>query len=271
VASLSVPGDAILSLGTSTTFLLSIPPSSSLPKRFTTSHLLAHPTTPGAHIAMLCYKNGALAREQVRDSHAGGDWDRFNKQVEESPPDNNGYMGLYFPIPEIIPPNILGTFLFSFHNADNNPKPVLVDSIPSETHPRAILESQFLSIRSHIAGILPPDTRPFRRLVMTGGSSVNHAIQQVVADVFGTCVYVTSGFGNKEAACAGGAILAKMAWWKQKSGGRGTADSVDFGVANGLTCVAEPNEEASRVYDKLLEVYRSCEEEAIRVHSRDLQ
>ena len=31
------------------------------PARFTTSHLLSHPTTEDAHIAMLCYKNAALA------------------------------------------------------------------------------------------------------------------------------------------------------------------------------------------------------------------
>ncbi|THH05515.1 hypothetical protein EW145_g4733, partial [Phellinidium pouzarii] len=64
MASLSTPGDGILSLGTSTTFLLDIPPSKLAPTRFTTSHLLAHPAHDDASIAMLCYKNGALAREQ---------------------------------------------------------------------------------------------------------------------------------------------------------------------------------------------------------------
>ena len=78
MVALSTPGDAVLSLGTSTTFLLAISPSNTPPARFTTSHLLAHPTTAGAHIAMLCYKNGALAREKVRNEHAGGDWARFN-------------------------------------------------------------------------------------------------------------------------------------------------------------------------------------------------
>jgi hypothetical protein len=55
---------------------------------------------------MLCYKNGALAREQVRNRYAEGDWTCFNELVEQTPPGNDGHMGLYFPLPEIIPPNI---------------------------------------------------------------------------------------------------------------------------------------------------------------------
>src|SRR5882762_445452 len=89
MVALSTPGDAILSLGTSTTFLLAIPPADIPPKRFTTSHLLAHPTTLEAQIAMLCYKNGALAREQVRDRLADGDWFKFNEFVKKTPAGNS--------------------------------------------------------------------------------------------------------------------------------------------------------------------------------------
>lgn len=88
--SLSTLGDAIISLGTSTTLLLDIPPSKIPPKRFTSSHLLAHPTDDEASIAMLCYKNGALAREQVRSTYAEGHWHIFNEKVETTPPGNNG-------------------------------------------------------------------------------------------------------------------------------------------------------------------------------------
>ena len=101
MVALSTPGDAVLSLGTSTTFLLAILRSNMQPARFTTSHLLAHPTTAGAHIAMLCYKNGSLAREKVRNEYADGDWTRVNELVAAIPPGNKGYWGLYFPLPEI--------------------------------------------------------------------------------------------------------------------------------------------------------------------------
>jgi xylulokinase len=183
VIALSAPGDAILSLGTSTTLLLSIPPADVPPKRFTTSHLLSHPTALDGRIAMLCYKNGAIAREQIRDCYAEGDWTRFNDLVEQSLPGNDGHVGLYFPLPEIIPPNVKGDFFFHAALSNNGTylPPRVVDNIPAPAHPRAILESQFLSIRSRIAAILPDDAPPLRRLVATGGSSANQTIRQLAA------------------------------------------------------------------------------------------
>jgi xylulokinase len=258
---LSAPGDAILSLGTSTTFILSIPPSEIPPKRLTTSHLLAHPTTRGAYISMLCHRNGALAREQVRDCNAAGNWDRFNQLVVDSPPGNDGYIWLYFPLPEIIPPNMHGEYSFLYHDIDKPHEAVLAESIPSIAKPRAILESQFLLVRSHIARIVPANSRPFRRLVLTGGSATNQAIQQVAADVFGMPVHVTIGSESKDAACIGGAILAKYSWSRHIKGAVGNFEEMDHGDINRLMCVAEPKEEASGLYDKLVEVFRSCEEQ----------
>ena len=252
VVALSAPGDALLSLGTSTTLLLSIPPADTPPKRFTTSHLLSHPTTIDAQIAMLCYKNGALAREHVRDRDANRGWDTFNRLVESTPVGNNGYLGFYFPLPEIIPPNVLGEFLFSTKDG----YPTRVDTIPSEAHPRAILESQLLSIKSRIAAILPPNSPPLQRMIVTGGSSANQTIRQLVADLFGMRVYVAE---SKEAAGTGGAILAKFAWWKQQNGGSGTFEEMSYGDVERMRLVAEPKAEVTEVYDQLVEVYRTCE------------
>lgn len=182
VVAVGAPGDALLSLGTSTTFLLSIPPSSAPPKRFTSSHLLAHPTALENKIAMLCYKNGALAREQVRDRFANGQWQTFNELVESTPPGCNGIMGFYFPLPEIIPPNVVGEYFFTTDFIKTTVKPPLVaENVPSSVHPRAILESQFLSIRSRIAAMLPSDSPHLHRLVISGGSSQNLVIRQLAA------------------------------------------------------------------------------------------
>lgn len=180
--SLSAPGDALLSLGTSTTFLLSVPPNSVPPKRFTTSHLLSHPTYFDGKIVMLCYKNGALAREQVRDKYANGDWDAFNKIVEHTPPGAGGIIGFYFPLPEIIPSNVVGEYFFTVPSADASVKgPVITNDPPESIHARAILESQFLSIRSRIEHILPENSPPLKRLVISGGSSANPTIRQIAA------------------------------------------------------------------------------------------
>lgn len=51
------PNDAIVSLGTSTTFLMSTP----LYKPNPAVHFMNHPTTAGLYMFMLCYKNGKSA------------------------------------------------------------------------------------------------------------------------------------------------------------------------------------------------------------------
>ena len=142
----------------------------------TTSHLLSHPTDPNGKIAMLCYKNGALPREQIRDRFASGDWKVFNRLVEQCPPGCNGYMGFYFPLPEIIPPGVVGEYFF----ATGPSSPLSVKDIPESVHPRAIIESQLLSIKSRMVTILPENS-PLKRLVITGGGSVNETIRQMIA------------------------------------------------------------------------------------------
>ena len=255
MVALSTPGDAVLSLGTSTTFLLAISPSNTPPARFTTSHLLAHPTTTGAHIAMLCYKNGALAREKVRNEHAGGDWARFNELVTAAPAGNNGFWGLYFPLPEIIPPNVVGNFYFETQGG--TAAPTQVGALPATAHPRAILESQLLSIRARVTAILQQDAPHLRRLVLTGGASTNPTIRQLSADLFGIPAYVAED--TSEAAATGGALLARYAWWKSKGRTRDSFEKLRAGDAERMKLVAEPDEKIATVYDGLVETYSVCE------------
>ncbi|KAJ3757143.1 hypothetical protein EV360DRAFT_46658 [Lentinula raphanica] len=264
VVALSFPGDALLSLGTSTTFLLSIPPADIPPKRFTTSHLLSHPTTaPDAQIAMLCYKNGALAREQVRDKYADYDWSKYNSLVEGQSPGCDGHIGLYFPLPEIIPPGVMGEFFFRA-SPSAPPTPVPEEEVPRACQPRMILESQFLSIRSRIAAILPPNSPPLQRLVVTGGSSANQTIRQLAADLFNMKVYVSA---TKEAAGMGGALLAKFSWWRQNGNSKGTFEEMNAmteGEAVGMKCVAEPRGDVAEKYDGLVTSYTACEELVVK-------
>jgi xylulokinase len=171
------PGSALLSLGTSTTFLLSLPPSSTPPKRTVTSHLLAHPSSASSSIIMLCYKNGALAREEIRNLNAERSWEKYNQLVSSSPAGSNGYMGLYFPLMEIIPPNVQGRYFFKHSFEGVAP----TEEIPPEVEPRAILESQLLSIKSRLLSIVTTGEgeRELERIVVTGGSALNPVFQQV--------------------------------------------------------------------------------------------
>ncbi len=132
---------------------------------------------------MLCYKNGALARENVRNRFANGDWNVFNELIETTPPGNSGYLGAYFPYPEIIPPNIKGEYFFKFSATGDKSEPssIPIQDFPANAHPRAILESQFLSILSRLKAILPDNAPPLRRLILTGGSSANQTIRQLAA------------------------------------------------------------------------------------------
>lgn len=206
---------------------------------------------------MLCYKNGALAREQVRSTYTEGHWHIFNEKVETTPPGNNGYLGFYFPLIEIIPPNVHGSFFFK----DGKP----VETIPDEAHPRAILESQFLSIKSRIAAILPPDSPLLHRLILTGGSSQNHTFRQLAADVFGLPTYVAE---TKEAAGHGGALLALYAWWKKKNGGVGTFEELKDRLVEKMQLVARPRMEITSIYDGLVESYRIAEDQVVRLCSQ---
>ena len=89
---------------------------------------------------------------KVRNEYANGDWARFNELVAALPPGNKGYRGLYFPLPEIIPPNVRRPV--HFRSEDPQTPPIPVGDLPDAAHPRAILESQLLSIRARVAAIL---------------------------------------------------------------------------------------------------------------------
>ena len=164
--------DAIISLGTSTTMLLST--ATYVPDEG--YHVFAHPITQGLHMTMLCYKNGSLARELVRDELGDdGTWENFNDAVSETKP---GYetnrIGLYYPLHEIIPPIPAGTYHFD------------VTSHPVQVHrpnnAREILESQFLDIRMRSSVFY----EQAETIYVVGGSSKNESIIQVLAEVLGS-------------------------------------------------------------------------------------
>ncbi|KAF9515738.1 hypothetical protein BS47DRAFT_1341664 [Hydnum rufescens UP504] len=297
IVTLSSPGDAILSLGTSTTLLISVPPPSANsvpPICTTTSHLLAHPTTAGGSIVMLCIKNGGLTREVIRDKYSSGSWSVFNDQVLSRPPGNSGCLGFYFTLREIIPTGVVGDHCF----VDSQrviPGDTEDSAFPPSAHARAVLESQLLSIRSRLASILPPSSedsssRSLKRCVITGGSSVNPLIQQMVADILGLPTYVApSGAGS---AASGGALLAKFAWWKVQrhdDDDDDVLDTLDHAPGTDRTIadrlqetgstfedmrkesgglvivkVAEPDRDNERVYEGMIDTFRKCEDMIVR-------
>ncbi|KPM37710.1 putative D-xylulose kinase A [Neonectria ditissima] len=214
------PLDAIVSLGTSTTFLMNTP-------RYKPDggyHFFNHPTTQGHYMFMLCYKNGGLAREKVRDQlpkpESGDSWANFNKAVLGTPPlgaanaDSPAKLGLYFPLREVVPNIRAGTWRYSCE-PDGSHLQEASSGWDKETDARLIVESQALSmrLRSHNLVHSPGQGLPAqpRRIYLVGGGSMNPAIAQVIGEVLGGSegVYKLDVGGN---ACAmGGAYKALWA------------------------------------------------------------
>jgi xylulokinase len=214
------PLDAIVSLGTSTTFLMSTPNYVPDPAY----HFFNHPTTAGLYMFMLCYKNGGLAREKIRDalpkSTTSDSWSTFNKIALETPPlgqesaSDPAKLGLFFPLPEIVPNVRAGSWRYTC-NTDGSNLQEPAEGWSKEADARAIVESQILSLRlrsqklvhSPTPGI-PPQPR---RIYLVGGGSLNPAIARIIGDVLGGVegVWKLDVGGN---ACAlGGAYKAVWA------------------------------------------------------------
>ncbi|KAF2770287.1 putative D-Xylulose kinase [Teratosphaeria nubilosa] len=216
-------GDAMVSLGTSTTFLMSTQQYKPDPAY----HFMNHPTTKNHYMFMLCYKNGGLARERVRDHLNNGtptkDWTRFNDLATSTPPLSQPTdtapmrLGLYFPRPEIVPNVPAGQWRYAY-----TPSTGALHALPSDFIPpdaRNILESQFLSLRLRSASLVHPERNPHtgaplppqpKRVYLVGGGSANPAIAAIAGQVLGSVegVYKLDIGGN---ACALGSAY-KAVW-----------------------------------------------------------
>ena len=217
------PYDAIISLGTSTTFLASTPfyrPDPAV-------HFMDHPTTPGVYMFMLCYKNGGLARENVRDGLSSSaspptstsgtgtaearpddPWAMFNRLALSTSPLLGGDKGdkdkgsinlsLFFPRPEIVPNVPAATYRYAYSTTTKTATR-LPDRAIDEADARQILESQLLSLRLRSKAVVAPepDSDPHTeatsdqpppqpgRIFLVGGGSHNPAIASLVGQILG--------------------------------------------------------------------------------------
>ncbi|CAR29575.1 hypothetical protein ZYGR_0AD02580 [Zygosaccharomyces rouxii] len=145
--------DVLVSLGTSTTILLvtdQYHPSADY-------HLFIHPTLPNHYMGMICYCNGALARERVRDYINGSptsDWTPFNDALNDTNLNNDDEIGVYFPLGEIVP-SVPSVYKRAKFDPSTGHIKEFVDNFADDRHDaKNIVESQALSCRVRISPLL---------------------------------------------------------------------------------------------------------------------
>ncbi len=239
-------GEIAVSLGTSDTVFgaLSAPRPSA-----TEGHIFGNPINPHGYMALICYKNGSLTREYVRDRVAGGSWKLFDKALAATPPGNGGQLGFFFKEPEITPPVLKP----GIHRFDKDDRPVR--AFRPEAEVRAVVEGQFLSMRLHgrNIGLIPT------KILATGGASVNRNILRVMADVFGAPVYV----GRQPGSGALGAAYRALHGWLCARAGRPLAFARAVKAAGSFARACVPNPASHRRYTALLARYARLEKRVI--------
>ncbi|KAL0831794.1 hypothetical protein ABMA28_001331 [Loxostege sticticalis] len=224
-----------LSLGTSDTLLLGLQAPAAPPA----GHVLVGPTTHAPYMALLCFSNGSLTRQNHRDRLAGPSWDAFNDLLRATVRGNMGYIGIYYDTAEIVPRAVAGRWLYDASGR-------AVEKLAPQFEARALLEGQALARRAH-AEDMGFKLDAGSRLVATGGASVNKELLQIFADVFNTPVYVQDQHAN--AALLGAAIRAAEVW----SAKTGTKLS---GADPTVSPVATPYADHDKIYTPMLPRYR---------------
>ncbi|KAL2620866.1 hypothetical protein R1flu_001071 [Riccia fluitans] len=242
------PGDLGISLGTSdTVFGVSIDP-----KPGVDGHVFPNPVDPNSYMCMLCYKNGSLTRQEVRDRCAGKSWDSFNQYLDDTPPLNGEKIGFYFKEAEILPPLPAGIHRFDLSEAKGTSVGHgHVDTFDAATEVRAIVEGQFMAMRSHSRNFGMPNPE---RVIATGGASANHHLLRVCADVFGCNVYIAS---RPDSASLGAALRAAHGFRLQTDKSFSFSSLMKEASEDGATqltlAIEAPKAEVHKSYDRLAE------------------
>jgi xylulokinase len=235
-------GMVAISLGTSDTYF------GSMKKCQTDAHGEGHvfgsPT--GDYMTLICFKNGSLAREKIRNAYGIKDWKKFGAALTATPPGNNGGILLPWFEAEIVPRvNKPGIHRFDLDEKD------------AAANCRAIVEAQMMSMRLHSQWMkVAPGC-----IYATGGASQDSPILQVMADVMNCRV---ERIEISKSAALGAALRAAQGWLVH-AGGKPKWEKVVAGFTDPVpNSEIRPNPKAAKVYDQLIEKYAYCEREALR-------
>ncbi|CAH1438694.1 unnamed protein product [Lactuca virosa] len=242
---LNTPGDLAISLGTSdTVFGITMDHNPSLE-----GHVFPNPVDTKGYMVMLCYKNGSLTREDIRDRCADKSWDVFNQSLKQAPPLNGGKIGFYYKDHEILPPLPIGYHRYILENFKGDSLDGVSEREVKEFDPpseiRALIEGQFVSMRGHAERFGMPS--PPKRIIATGGASANHTILTSIASIFGSNVYTVQ---RPDSASLGAALRAAHGWVCENKGSfvpisylyKDKLEKTAFGCKAVATITAQDNE-----------------------------
>nr|CAH0102245.1 unnamed protein product [Daphnia galeata] len=238
-------GDIAISLGTSDTVFLWL---SGNPTPSLEGHVFCNPVDPQAYMALLCFKNGSLTRERIRNVYANRSWDQFDALLNCTPPGNYGYVGMFFDEQEITP-KIQGTFRF-------DPSDQRIDAFEeAATEVRAVIEGQLLAKRVH-AERLGFRTGESCRVFVTGGASNNKSILQVLSDVFNAHIYTQD---TTNSTCLGSAYRAAHGLAVKQSDAFIPFNEFMADRRPNFTLLCSPRVEAAKLYDSMAARYATLE------------
>ena len=235
------PGQIAVSLGTSDTFFGTMEKCQT--DENGEGHVFGSPS--GGYMTLICFKNGSLAREKIREQYKISDWKKFGEFVVQTKPGNDGAILLPWFEAEIVPrvnrPGI--------HRFD-------LDAKNAAANCRAIFESQMLSMRLHSQWMnVSPE-----KIFATGGASNDVALLQIMADVMNCRVQRIEV--SKSAAL--GAALQAAHGFLTAAGKNPKWEKLVAGFTAPISGnEIRPDKKAARVYDKLIEKYAACENEAL--------
>jgi xylulokinase len=233
-------GQVAISLGTSDTFFGTM--TDCVTDATGEGHVFGSPA--GGYMTLICFKNGSLAREKIRELYKIADWKKFGALVAQTPPGNRDGILLPWFEPEIVPRvNRPGIHRFNLDEKD------------AAANCRAVFEGQALAMRLHSQWMQVAPSR----ILATGGAANDPALLQVLADVM-NCRVERIEVGKS--AALGAALQAAHGWLVAQSENA----RWDKLVAGFTTPVPGsqvlPNRQAAKVYDRMLDKYAGCEYEA---------
>lgn len=234
------PGLMAISLGTSDTMFGAMSTCNTDPRG--EGHVFGSPA--GGYMTLLCFKNGSLAREKIKDQY-NLDWDAFSQALRDTPLGNDGKMILPYFEPEIVP-RVLTP---GVHRKNLSEEDVAGNC-------RAVVEAQMMSMRLHSEWM---GERP-AAIYATGGASANAEIIQIMANVMGAPVYL---FESTNSAAMGAALRAAHAL-DVAEGGEGDWKAIVAPFAKPVhSSKVEPQAEAVAVYNEQMKAFAAFEAERV--------